>query len=258
MIPEFTTEETQEQPIESGQSPETITDEVIETEKGTPSIPQIENQPDNKPVVEDIKLNVAVQALQEERTKLLREIADLRGQRREIKEDQIRNVEQTIDELKDVNPQDVEVVEKILRGKGYVPKQEVEKMFYETVKKSELDKFLDQYPEYKPENDKNNVNWSSLQSELYWPDGSSRFATPKDPHLIGVILRKAHQSVTASRGVSDRSLTERKKQIEHASIGSGGSQRSSSLKTLDPERRLMLSQGGWSEEEIKSIEAKLT
>ena len=170
-----------------------------------------------------------------------------------MKQDQINRVEQQLDELKDVAPEDVAVIEKVLRGKGYVPKQEVEKMFYDTVKNEELNKFLDKYPEYKPENDKNDLNWSALQKELGF------YRMPDNPRLMGEILQRAHQAIAAIRVPSDRGIPERKRQVELAQMGSGGAPRSSSHSvSLDSSKREMLLRGGFTEEDVQSMEKKLS
>ena len=177
--------------------------------------------------------------------KLLKEISELRGQRRELKQDQLTVVSKEIEELKDVHPDDAAIVEKVLRAKGYIRKDEAHQMFYDTVKQEELNKFLSKYPEYKPENDQNDLNWSALQREL------GLYKMPGDPHQIGEILERAHKAVARP---ADPASQARKRQIEIASVGGGGMQRSSSTKkSLDPRYRQELERGGWSEEEIKRI-----
>ena len=266
MVPEFTSDETQvtppnqvqESPVDTGQGKQTSADAQPEVkEKETPTEPPAEQKP-GEIIPEDIRDTAserAIQALQEERIKLLRDIADLRGQKREIKQDQIAKVNQAIDELKDVHPDDVAVIDKVIRSKGYIRKDEAQTMWYDSVKNEELNKFLDKYPEYKPENDSNDLNWGQLQKELGF------YRMPEDPHAIGHVLDRAHKAITGSRISSERSTVEqRQRQIQNAGAGSQGSaQRSSSgaRVALDPEKRSMLLRGGWSEEEIQKIEQKL-
>lgn len=247
MMPKFT-EDTPSSEAGIEEVKETSTEEVEEGEKETPIAPPAEEQPAERGD-DTAELSKQVQGLQEERGKLLKEIVDLRGQRREIKEKELSRVEEKIDELKDVHPEDVAVIEKILRSKGYVTKEEAHKMFYDSVKQEELTKFLEKYPEYKPENDPNDLNWSALQKELGF------YRMPDNPHLVIDVLERAHRGI--AKVSSDRDLPARKRQIEVASVGAGGIQRSSSRKNLDPDKRYMLSQGGWSEEEIKKIEQNL-
>lgn len=256
MIPEFTTDET----VVAEEVKEAPVETVVETggETDTPAeLPAESDTPIEKPVevvqpavhVDSDRLEKQIEGLNEERTKLLEEIKSLRGDRRELKKEELVQISQKIDELADVNPADISLIDKVLRSKGYLTKDESNKMFYESVKQEEVNKFLVKYPEYKPENDPNDINWGKLQREF------NIFATPSDPRLIGDRLERAHKEI--AQPIVDRTLDVKRQQLKTAGVGSGGVQRSSSQKSLDPERRFMLSQGGWSEEEIQKIENRL-
>lgn len=261
MVPEFTKDTPLDTPKEQevvGESPTEATEsqpDEVEEEKETPAEPPAEQQPaghTSQDTGEDER-EQAIQALKEERVKLLRDIADLRGQRREIKQEQIDKVTQQIDELKDIAPEDVAVIEKVLRSKGYVRQDEVKTMYYESIKTEELNRFLESHPEYKPENDPSDLNWSSLQKELGF------YKMPDNPRLVGEVLLRAHRARTGSLLPSDRNIAIKKEQLKTASVGGGGVQRSSSKsgKTLTPDQRRVYEDGGWSEEEIRAIENKL-
>ena len=246
-MPEFTqegspeesgTEEVKEAPIE--EEPK-----VGEKEKETPS----ELPAEEKPEVDAKELLNNVKGLQEEREKLLEEIKELRGDRREIKQEALSQVETQLEELKDVNPEDVAIIEKILRSKGYLTKAESQRMYYDAVKQQELNSFLSKFPEYKPENDSNDINWNALQRELKY------YRLPENPHDLASVLLKAHNSI--SRATSDRSIQAKKRQVEVAGTGAGGTQRSSSRATLPSRYREIYERGGWSEEEISKIEKNL-
>lgn len=210
--------------------------------------PEQQEQPDTG----DDKIQKQVSGLYEEREKLLREIQTLRGERRELKQKQIEKIEEKIeDELQDLNKDDVALVEKILKAKGYVTRKEASQLNYDTIKQQELDTFLSQYPEYKPENDPHDLNWNALQREM------QLYRTPEDPYKIGQILRKSHLSIKQSFS-SDR-LSEAKKQ-RMAVAGSGASsgyKRSSSGKSLPEKYKEEYRRGGWSNEEISKIEQRL-
>lgn len=266
MVPTFTSEEgVNPNPQVKPEPVEEVTEEVtgkeatdvpVEEEKETPAEPPAAEKPvEVKPLAKDTRSSAsdaAISALQEERVKLLREIADLRGQRRDLKQDQLNRVDEQISELKDVHPDDAALIEKVLRAKGYVRKDEAQQMVYESVKNDEVAKFLDKYPEYKPENDSNDINWQTLQKEM------SFYRIPSDPHQVGQLLERAHRAISIIRTPSGRSTTQKARQIEVAGAGAGGVQRpSSSGKTFDPLKKAALLQGGWSEEEIKNMEKKL-
>ena len=245
-IPEFTSDD--------AVAPEQIAEEVVQptqTKETETPVPPAE-KPTEEPTVPSAvpssdETNHALTVLQSERVKLLKEIADLRGQKREIKQEQINSVQAQIDELKDIAPEDQVVMEKFLRAKGMVSKEEVSKMFYESVKTEELNKFLDKYPEYKPENDPSDTNWQTLQRELGF------YRMPENPRLISEELERAHRALPR---VSSPSIAPQKRQIEVAGVGSGGASKTPSGNKLTPEYRAMLK--GFSDEDLQNIEKKLT
>lgn len=251
-IPEFTTDETPKGEVAEVKQPAV---EEQPEEKETPASPpeekplESDTPKDDTPAPSQPELDKAIQGLQEERVKLLKEITDLRGQKREIKQEQIQKVEDKIDELKDLHPDDVAIIDRVLRGKGYLTKAEADNMLFEAVKREEINKFLEKYPEYKPENDRDDTNWNLIQSEM------ALYRTPGDARQIGQLLERAHRSIV--KVPSERNIPAQKRAIEVASKGSGGVQRSSTSKTFDPARRAMFERGGWSEEEIRKMEEKL-
>lgn len=248
MVPEFT---------DGGQAKEEVKTVLETEEKETPAEPPAESSEDEKKPAEKSEqdngsldeLRRASLGLQGEIARLRSEIVELRGQKRELKKEELFKAEQKLDDLQDVNPQDASLIERVLRSKGYVTKDEASKMYYKSVQDEELAKFLEKYPEYKPQNDPSDVNWKDLQTEL------ALYKMPENPHQIREILERAHKAI--SKGTIDRSLPVKKEAIKTASVGAGGTQRSSSGKTLSPEMRKRYEDGGWSAEEIKSIESRL-
>ena len=266
-IPEFTSDDSSQNPAvirDSGVNQEeyknTVESPTTEQEKVTPA----ETLPTNEPVSsaggqqrnEDVDMEQQVQALQEQRLELLKEIANLRGQKREIKTDQQPLITQIADELKDVYPDDANLVDKVVRAKGYITREEASQMFYEAVKTEELSRFLEKYPEYKPENDSNDLNWNALQREF------TLYRKPDNPRDIGKLLERARMAVHPTSPINSRrtqNVAAQQRRIDVASAGSGGAQqRLSSTKSLDPRYRQELVQGGWSEEDIQKIEARIT
>ncbi len=237
-----------------------VGEKSTEEEKESPPEPpaeEPEKELEKKPAVAedetaksvDTGLEKQLQGLQEERVKLLKEIQELRGQRRELKKDELIKVDEKLDQLQDVNPEDVQVIEKVLRAKGYVTKEEAEGMSYKAIQQEELNKFLAEFPEYKPENDSHDVNWNALQRALVI------YAKPSDPRKWNELLKKAHKDMAPATG--DRTLEVQKQQLKIAGVGTGGAQKSSSRKTLTSEQRRVYEDGGWSEEDIKKIEENL-
>lgn len=208
--------------------------------------------------VDNPDLARAVNGLQEERVKLLKEISELRGQKREIAQENLKKVEQQIDDLKDLHPEDVTVIERVLRAKGLVTKEEANQMFYDSVKQDELNRFLEKHPEYRPENDPNDVNWSTLTREL------GIYRIPANPHAWAELLDRAHRSIVRVPVAASKpavNVEANKRRIEVASHGgnngSSASKAPSNSKGFTPEQRVMYRQGGWSEEEISQMESRL-
>jgi hypothetical protein len=264
-IPEFTKEE--DIPIEEVKPVEEIPPQEVPPEEKPAEEPESTGEqeavkpadkvvisPDTKPnEVQEKELEREVMGLSKEANALKEEIKTLRGERREIKQAQLETVETQIKEsqsvLEGINPEDVAVVEKIVKSRGFVSKDEINKIFYNKVKDEQLNSFLDRYPEFKVENDPHDRNWNSLVNELKW------FRQPDDPKKWGDLLERARKAVSpTSVGEVKPSVT---RQIKTASMGTGGNKASSSLKSLTPAQREAYSRGGFTEEEIANIEKEL-
>lgn len=261
-IPEFTPEDGTQEEVKQ----EATNGEVAPQEKETPTeLPAESSEEEQKPAEEvpseddtrvppevlNKEVARATEGLRNQIVELRRELATAKGADRKVIQGKIENVQDKVDDLKDVHPEDVNLIDKVLRSKGYMTKDEANKMHYETVKNEEINKFLDKFPEYKPENDPNDVNWSSLQKHV-----QSWYRMPDDPRLVGELLLKAHREV--AKVPSDRDIEAKKQQVKIASSGSSGVQRSSP-KPSNPRLSSLLRthMHGWSEEEIKQMESKL-
>lgn len=260
-IPEFTTDETVEGEKEVK---EVAPEEVAIEEKVTPAEPPAAETEtsEQKPVEEavapsndDTKELKQIQGLQDERERLLKEIQALRGSRRELKKEELvvvdKKIQQVSDELKDVSPEDVNLIDRVLRSKGYITKEDASRMSYEAVKNEEVTKFLDKFPEYKPENDTNDLNWSALERQI-----KTWYRMPDDPRQVGELLLKAHQDI--AKAPSDRGIEAKKQQLKIASSGSSGAQRPSPKPANPRLSDLMRTHmQGWSDEEISQLEKNL-
>ena len=255
----------------SGQSPEEIAENPAIKEKETPSEPPAEEKPaDEQPkevpsedigvlkeklrdeLRQELKTEVEkeVHGLRDAKKELILELGELRGERRRAKEAEIREVQDKIDDLKDLHPQDVEIVERILQAKGYVAKRDIDKMLYESRKQEEIAKFLSEFREYSEENDLDRKRFDPLLKEV------SLYKEPEDPKMWGTLLRRAHKALTGTQTTDDRAIPVKKQQLKVAGVGAGGSQRSSSVSPFDEKKRQRLSDGGWSEEEIRGMEQR--
>lgn len=237
------------------QSPE----EEVQQEKETPSEPPTEETPAEEQIdapsanTADLQdqLRQELNALRDERRELIHEIKDLRGQRREAKQAEIDTVQTKIDTLEDVNQDDVNLIDRVIRAKGYTTREESQKMLYEDRKRDSINKFFTEFPEYSEENDPDRRKFGPLLREL-----REYYKEPEDPRKWYNVLRKVHSDLYGSKSSGDRNTTVQKRQIEIAGVGSSGAQRSSSVESFSPEKRVILQQGGWSDEEIKRMEER--
>ena len=200
---------------------------------------------------EEDKVARQTEGLKTERDKLLKDIIDLRGQRREVRGKPVRGLEPEevkVDDLKDLHPDDVKIIEKVLKAKGYVPKTEIEKTIYGQIKQEQLDKFLEKYPEFSPANDPDDKNWNALQEELKF------YRMPDNPRQMNKILERARQAISSTVPLSDKGTIEAQKQrAETAGVGTGGqggTELSSSIGSFDPDKVDSLRRGGFTDEEI--------
>lgn len=250
-IPEFTDEGTQEP-------------EEVKEEKETPA----ESSTDEQPAEEESSENTEeepsegteepenarqVQGLETEKDKLLKDIQILRSVRRDLKEpnekkEVDKQIEEKQDDLSDIDDATQSLVRRIIKSEGYVSNEGLDKKMYSQVKQEELDKFLNKYPEYKPENDPEDKNWKALQGELGY------YKMPDNAHQIGQVLEKARRAV--SKTPSGQGVTDAQKQkmaVAGAGASKGGTTRSSPSQSLTPDKREALSRGGWTEEEINEM-----
>lgn len=274
-IPEFTTDESSSGTPGQVETKQPTADEVVVPETETPAItpaekptdgqtptdsevthtPVVESNQDAPPIVPAAAKPTDIQGMETYRASLLKDIAELRGQKRELAKQELARVNQTIDELKDLNPNDIAVIDRVIRAKGYMTKAETDQMFYKAVENEELNRFLEKYPEYKPENDPNDLNWSTLQKELGY------YKMPSNPRQIIDILERAHKGIARvpsgpTAAAPARQAVQRR--IAVASTGSGGSQRppQNDGVAFDPETRVMLKNGGFSDLEINAMEKR--
>lgn len=255
MVPEFTSDDNTE-----ADKPANTGDPVVETE--TPTVPPTDDKPvDSEPYkpesnVDTSELERQVAGLRADKNKLIHELKQVRGQiqnqKRNLKNELVLDKKEIIpDALEDIHPQDVELIEKVLRSKGYVTREEAQKMSYKAIQDEELKKFLEEFPEYKEENDVNDLSWNTLQRAI------SIYASPTNPRGWAEVLRRAHRDI--AQVPSDATpLAAKRQQLKTAGVGAGGGvQKSSPRKSFDPERKAMLKHGGFTDEDIARMESRL-
>lgn len=256
-VPEFTDADTQA----GAESAPQVQEEVPAGEE-TPSEAATENEPngettetekpiDNASAQNEIQNELA--GLRQAREELIRELKELRGERREYKQREIDRVDaqiqETTDDLEDVNPDDTKLIERVLKARGYVPQSEVNKMFFEAKKQEVVAKFLRDFPEYKPDNDPENKRWESLKKEL------SLYREPSTAEDYETLLKRAHRMVSAV-STSGQNVAVKKHQAQVASAGSGGTRKPSSQNRLASLAEQHLK--GFTQEEIAEMQKRLS
>lgn len=230
-----------------------------EQETETPSTPPVEekaSESEETPQADtttDLRQTLLeeVEGLKSARQELLLELKDLRGQRREAKQAEVAAVQEQIDNLEDVNKDDVALMERVVKARGFVSKQDVQRMFYDARKQEVFDKFFREFPEYSQENDPERDKFNPLLREL------QLYKEPTNPADYENLLRRAHASVSGTRQGRERDPQVVKQQIKNAGVGAGGAQRSSSIRSFDPARRAQLSSWGWTDEQIDGMERRM-
>ena len=173
--------------------------------------------------------------------------------------------ETNADDLADIDPDTIKVLERFTKARGLVPKAELVQITYQGKHKDAEKAFYATHKEYLPENDADDILYKALKQEL------SLYATPKDADLIPRLFEKAHDVVAKQYpGKFKIAVTTDKNKIVASAArlksrslgggstgsGSGGSSASKQQeggRQFDANQLNALRSGGWSEEEIKEL-----
>lgn len=174
------------------------------------------------------------------------------------------------DDLADIDPETIKVLERFTKARGLVPKSEITRMTYEQAHKSAEKSFYESHPEYLPEHDDSDTLYDALKEEL------KNFAAPTDASMIPKLFERAHKLVQMRfPDKFKKATTVDKKKTDAASSrvqarqigggasggGSGGKSQSSGsgnqgAKQFDEQQIAALRSGGWSDEDIKELQSK--
>lgn len=232
---------------------EEVADET-ESEQEPEDAKDIEpEEEESEPAQEDESEAKVIEGLNAQKQALLNEIVNLRKERRQVRESK-PEPEKPItvdDELKDLNPGDVEIIEKVLKAKGYVRKEDVNSLTASQAIRQEQDKWLQEHPEYLPENDPDDKNWLRLKEEV-----EGMYRPPSSPEHLRRILDRVHQSISPKASlpnISKSSVDAKKERIAAASKASTGSAtpKKSSPSTVDKSLKGYLH--GFSDDEVNEL-----
>lgn len=170
------------------------------------------------------------------------------------------------DDLADIDPETIKVLERFTKAKGLVPMSEIGKMTYNQAHKTSEDNFYQVHKEYLPENDDGDLLYNALKEEL------SYFAAPKDPKKIPELFEKAHKHVmekypdkfkTIPKKVVTQEVKKSSAIVKKQGVGGGnaggtgaGTRKNGNdggSKTYSDKQIQALRDGGWSDDEIKEL-----
>lgn len=228
------------QPAEETDSEETEQVEQKEEIRGRtvqPDIKRLPNETDRE------------YALRREVTRLKRERKEERKQ--DLKFEDTQTPKPNPDVLSKYNPDELksfeEVFDALAEKKGYVRKDEVTRGTFDDVK----DQFLEEHPEYLPENDPDDVMWKALTSEL------GEYKPPTNAKDLKRLLTKAHNAITGIRPdtalKSVKAQQEKIKVASHAGSQAGGNKSKATIANPDLYNIAKSALKGFSEEEISEL-----
>ena len=203
--------------------------------------------------------------LHKEFTKRTMELAELKRQTHvQVEPKSTKEVKSKAD-LSKYKAEDVELFEGLASALGYVKEGDLAQreiatktQTYETVKRQQVNLFLEKHSEYRPENDPGDAKWSALLSEF------QLYKFPEDPQRIGDLLERVHSTLVPATGntADVKKIAEilAKKQAAKTGQGSGGASGGSPSKPKTNPRKEHLAtiakKGGlvgFSEEELTEI-----
>ena len=201
-------------------------------------------------------------------TKKTQELSDLRRQAPVVSPEPVSGQKKAQEkpDISKFRKEDVEYFEQLASALGYAKGEDIEQRekqswqrSYETVKREEIVKFLDAHPEYKPENDSQDLRWNAVKAEFYL------YKLPEDPRNFGKLLDRAHRAVTGtSLSADSKKIVEilaKKKAASAAQASSGGGgtggEKASGVKSKRMERLSQLAKqgalSGYSEKELEEM-----
>jgi len=260
---------------ESVASPEEEEDKIEAEGEGTQSAEAEESDPGEtveevavtpEEVSDTVPAEESLESLDATRSKLRKDIESLRSERREIrgssfqqskKDDPLFVKSPEDDPLKDVATDDVLLIEKVLKAKGYVRKDELSIKDYNVDVKRVTETWLEQNPEFKPENDPDDENWNKLNTYA-----SKFYQKPSDPKDVLEILDASRERLFGKKAptLPTRSLHSIAAQKEKIAVsakpssggGAGSGARSQSVKP-SVNKYLTTHLHGFSDEELQEI-----
>ena len=202
--------------------------------------------------------------IEKKRQSIVNKRKDRRGKRILVdKLDEHSQSDETEEEdISDIDTDTVTAIERVIKSKGYVKKDELVQSNYQDAHKSAEDKFFEDHSEYLPENDEGDVLYDALKEEL------SLYAPPKNPSKIKELFERAHaevkrnnptffkdikKSVKTSLKKKNRLDTSKSDKGGSGSGGKGSKSKSKEGTGLSKDDIRNLKDGGFTDEDIKEM-----
>lgn len=246
---------------ESEKAEEPKTEEVADTpEEGVEK--KLQPIEDLEKTKEKLEAEVAELASDPAREDLLKDIQELRAARRVLKgspftakkQEPVFVKKDEEDPLKDIAPEDVSTIEKVLKAKGYVQKSELEREQSVKTYKQQMDEvtntWLQENSEFGEEKDPDGKNWQKIHDYI-----SDNFDAPKNPKAAKDLLDIARDRLFGKKNAtlpekSPHSIAAKKEKIavSSAKSSSGGTNVSGTPTKADYAKRAMYK--GFTEEDF--------
>lgn len=139
------------------------------------------------------------------------------------------------DKLSKYNPEEIKELIDIVKSQGFVQKDELIGNKYEETKTELLEEFFDKHPEYKAENDEDDLLWKQFVDR--WESGIYN-QRPPNPKQLKTVFESIHKDIFGSQKIESKSIAAKKEKIKSVSHPSGNSNApSKDTKSIDPSLR---------------------
>lgn len=253
--PEGESEETDD-PEPEGEEPQDDSPASEEPEAEEESSSEEEEPASDDDSQEKKKSEWDVDALQRQREEILKDISELRKTRRDLKQNPAdvfipkTDAAPESSEIEGVAPEDIAMIEKVIKAKGYVQKDELQTMTKKQQINSHVDAWISKHPAFSPDNDPDDKNWGQLQRVV-----SAYFKEPENPKDVEKMLDVALQLMGNAPSLPVKSpafAAASKEKIAAASKeGKGGKTAPAKESKVDP--KLLESLKGFTDEEKQEL-----
>lgn len=243
--------------------------------EGTPTDPAENNDPDETTPVEPVAASVeeekprviseSAESLESKKAELLKEVQELRAERRGLKGNPFEKKEEPLfvkpqeDPLKDVNPDDRSIIEKVvearLRAEGFLKREELQSMTLKDKVQQQTDAWVKDNTDFDKDNDPDDSKWNKINAYV-----SRMFAPPSKPEDVTEMLDIARERLFGKKTAplpqkSINSIAAKKEKIAIGSKSSSGgdANRVSSPSGEKIDKALLQHLQGFTEEELKEF-----